>query len=483
MFIFSPKYNKILCLIPYNLYIYGKERLSSSYLQVHNKYTYYMAIFVEIAVIIVLILLNGFLAMAEFAIVSSKKSRIMQYKKRESKGVRAALALSDDPNSFLSAIQIGITLIGILAGAYGGASLAATLSPWLAEMVPALASVSGTLSLLLIVAVITYFTIILGELVPKRLGMIAPERIAIAVSYPILIFATITRPITRIISASTNFVLSLLRVKEDRDSTVTEEEISYLMEEGVSAGIFEKSEKQMIDKVFDFTDRTIGSIMQPRPDIVALHIDDSIEEIISRIETSPHSRYPVYQGDLDTIIGVLEVRDLISSTSITKELIREKLRKPLFVPSTISSSTLLEMFKESRASMAFIVEEYGSVWGLITIHDLTEEIFGAMPHENETDPDIVARDENSWLISAALPLHELKEALDIQLDEDTEHKQYHTVSGFILATLGSVPKTGDSIDMPQYHIEIVDMDGHRIDKIIVTRHEPVSEEEEAGLPF
>jgi len=370
---------------------------------------------------------------------------------------------------FLSAIQIGITLIGILAGAYGGAALSAALSPWLAETIPALAPVSGTISLLLIVAIITYFTLILGELVPKRLGMIAPEKIAITVSYPVLIFATITRPITKIISASTNFVLSVLRVKEKNDSIVTEEEISYLMEEGVSAGFFEKCEKQMIDKVFDFTDRSIGSIMQPRPDIIGINFAESIEEIIERIEKTPHSRYPVYQTDLDTIIGIIEVRDLISSKQITKDVIEEKMRKPLFVPNTITSRALLEIFRQSRASMALVVEEYGSICGLVTIHDLTEEIFGTMPDESETDPDIVARDSDSWLISATLPLHELKETLDIQLDKDTEHKQYYTVSGFILATLGNIPKTGDTLETSHYHIEIVDMDGHRIDKIILTK--------------
>ena len=428
-----------------------------------------MALFAEIAVIILLIFANGFLAMAEFAIVSSKRSRIMQHTKSNSKGAQAALALSDDPNSFLSAIQIGITLIGILAGAYGGASLAATLSPWLAATIPALAPMSGTISLLLIVVIITYFTLILGELVPKRLGMIAPESIAIAVSYPILVFATITRPLTKIISVSTNFVLSVLRVKEKSDSVVTEEEILYLMEEGVSAGFFEKSEKQMVDKVFCFTDRSIGSIMQPHPDIIGLNFGESIEEIIERIEKTPHSRYPVYQTDLDTIIGVIEVRDLISSKEITKDLIQKTMKKPLFVPNTITSRALLEMFRQSRASMALVVEEYGSICGLITIHDLTEEIFGTMPDESETDPDIVARNSDSWLISATLPLHELKETLDIQLDPDTEHKQYYTVSGFILATLGNIPKTGDIIEIPHYHIEIVDMDGHRIDKIILTK--------------
>lgn len=435
-----------------------------------------MALLVEIAVIILLIFVNGFLAMGEFAIVSSKKSRIIQHKKSDSRGVQAALALCDDPNSFLSAIQIGITLIGILAGAYGGASIAAALSPWLAEVFPPIKPVSGTLSLLLIVAIITYFTLVLGELVPKRLGMIAPERIAIAVSYPILLFAKITRPITETISVSTDFVLSLLRVNERNDNAITEEEISYLMEEGVSAGIFEKSEKQMVDKVFNFTDRTIGSIMQPRPDIVGLNLDDSIDEIIKRIEEIPHSRYPVYQTDLDTIIGILEARDLISSTKITKELLKEKIRKPLFVPNTITSRALLEVFKQKRTSMALIVEEYGSICGMITVHDLTEEIFGAIPKDNETDPDIVARNGNSWLISATLPLHELNEALDIQLDQDTEHKEYHTVSGFILATLGNLPKTGDILVTPKYHIEIVDMDDHRIDKIILTRREDLAGE-------
>ena len=436
-----------------------------------------MAIFVEIAVIILLILINGFLAMAEFAIVSSKKSRIIQHKKKDSRGAQAALALCDDPNSFLSAIQIGITLIGILAGAYGGASIAATLSPWLSEIFPPLEPVSGTLSLLLIVAIITYFTLILGELVPKRLGMIAPERIAISVSYPILIFAKVTRPITKIISLSTDFVLSLLRANEGHDSTITEEEISYLIEEGVSAGIFEKSEKQMIDKVFDFTDRTIASIMQPRPDIVGLDLDDPIDEIIERIEETSYSRYPVYQTDLDTTIGILEVRDLISSTRITKELLKEKIRKPLFVPSTITSRALLETFKQERTSMALIIEEYGSICGLITVHDLTEEIFGTIPKNNKVDPDIVARDANSWLISAALPLHELDEALDIQLEQSTEHKEYYTISGFILATLGALPKTGDILEIPRYRIEIVDMDDHRIDKIILTRHENPTDEE------
>jgi len=435
-----------------------------------------MALFVEIAVIIFLIFLNGFLAMAEFAIVSSKKSRIIQHNKKGSRGVQAALALCDDPNSFLSAIQIGITLIGILAGAYGGASIAATLSPWLSDMFPPLEAVSGTLSLLLIVAIITYFTLILGELVPKRLGMIAPERIAIAVSYPILIFAKATHPITKIISASTDFMLSLLHAHEKNDSAITEEEISYLMEEGVSAGVFEKSEKQMIDKVFDFTDRTICSIMQPRPDIVGLDLDDPIDEIITRIEETPYSRYPVYQTDLDATIGILEVRDLISSTTITKEVLKEKLRKPLFVPNTITSRALLEAFKQNRTSMALIIEEYGSIYGLITVHDLIEEIFGTIPKDNEVDPDIVARNAHSWLISATLPLHELTEMLGIQLEQETEHKEYYTVSGFILATLGDLPKTGDVLETPKYRIEIVDMDGHRIDKIILTRHEHLTDE-------
>jgi putative hemolysin len=442
-----------------------------------------MALLFEITIIIILIFANGFLAMAEFALVSSKKSRIMQHTKSDSKGAKAALELSEDPNSFLSAIQIGITLIGILAGAYGGVSVAAALAPVIITLFPRIEPISGTVSLLIIVVVITYFTLILGELVPKRLGMIAPESIAISVAYPIKLFSIITRPITKVIATSTDFVLATLQVNNNTDTSVTEEEISFLMEEGVSAGVFEKSEKQMVAKVFDFTDRPIRSIMQPRPDILALDLDSSIGEIIERINTTPHSRYPVYRTSLDTVIGIIEVRDLISQSPITREIFEKNLKKPLFVPNTLTSRTLLENFRQERASMALVVEEYGSICGLVTIHDLTEEIFGSMPDEDETDPDVVSRGQDSWIISATLPLHELKETLDIQLDQNQEQKHYHTISGFILATLENVPKTGDIIQTPKYTIEIVDMDGRRIDKIILTRRaDATAEEKESTKP-
>ncbi len=428
-----------------------------------------MSVIFELFIILVLIMLNGFLSMAEFALVSSRKVRLEQMAEEDKTGAKKVLELINDPNNFLSAIQIGITLIGILAGAFGGVSLSKDLEPYIA-LIPNLSQYADLISLLIIVLIITFVTIVVGELVPKRIGLTEPEKTAIKCVSPIYYLVKITGPVIFLTSGATNIILKILGSEKNPEETVTEEEISVLLEEGTRAGVFNETEQEIVESVFRFADRDVASIMVPRPDFIALDLDDSFEKIKEIIASTGHTRYPVFKHDIDQISGVVSVRDLFVKYLVDKNPILTDIIKPvLMVPESLSTIRLLEMFKGAASPLAIVVDEYGSVLGIVTLHDLIEGIVGDMDSVDmdSCEPDVVEREDGSWYVDGTYSIIDLKELLG--LSEITGEEEYHfrTVAGFVMAVLDKIPVTGDYIFFGGYKFEVADMDGHRIDKLLI----------------
>ena len=423
----------------------------------------------EIAILFALILLNGLFAISEMALVASRKARLQKLIDEGDRGAIAAAKLSEDPTRFLSTIQIGITSIGVLNGIVGEAALAHPLSEWLTRLgLPQ--HYAGYAATGLVVMLITYFSIVLGELVPKRIGQSHPEAIARLVAQPIGWLATATKPFVRLLSISTNAVLRLFGVAARPGFSVTEEEIHAVLAEGTSAGVIEKHEHTMVRNVFRLDDRQIGSLMVPRGDVVLLDADAPFEESLTRIEESDHARFPVVRGGLETILGVVNARKLLSraargsNTDLTQDL-----QAPLYVPETLTGMELLDNFRASGTQMAFIIDEYGEVQGIVTLQDLIEAITGEFQPRDPETAWAFQREDGSWLIDGLIPLHELKDRLDLDAVPDEERGRYHTLGGMLMFLTGRLPRTGDSVDWEGWRFEIVDMDGKKIDKVLVQR--------------
>ncbi len=422
-----------------------------------------MSIANEIALIFILILLNAVLSMSEAALVASRKARLQQQASDGNKSSALALKLIEDPNIFLSAIQIGITLIGVLNGAVGGA----TISEWLAatlQNVPYIGEFSEEIALGIAVVVITILTIWLGELVPKRLGLTSPERIAQAVAGPTLFLSKIFAPLIKLMSGATNFVLKVIGVNPSSEPPVTEEEIHLLISQGKQAGVFQEAEQEMVEGVFSLGDSRVYSLMTPRTEIVWLDISDTIEEIRAKIADCPFSRFPVRQDTLDTILGIVKSRDLLIESLSNKEFDLKSLLKPaFFIPETMFASRALELFKEKNTELLLVVDEFGGLQGLLTINDILEEIVGAMEFE---EPQATQRQDGSWLLDGMLEVDEFKELFNFNaLPHEDE---YETLSGFTMTLLGRVPQPADNFEWNGYRFEVMDMDGRRVDKLLVT---------------
>jgi putative hemolysin len=425
----------------------------------------------EIIIIAGLILLNGLFSMAEFALVSARRSRLQQMAEKGNKGSELALTLSENPNTFLGTIQIGITLIGILAGAYGGAALAVTLGNYIHHL-PYVGEYSSTLSLVIVVLVITYFTLVFGELVPKRFGLAYPERIASYSAHPINLISRIIGPINRLCSRSTDAVLWLFGSHTAQDSAVTEEDITSLLEEGTQAGVFNTAEQELVQSIFRFGDLEVTALMVPRPDVVYLDLEDTLEENRAKILNSGHTRYPVCRGGLDSILGVLSIRDLWSQTvQGDASDLTALTQDALIIPEHINALRLLELFRTATTPVAIIMDEYGSVAGIITLHDLLEAIVGDLSTVDRQDeePSIIEREDGSWLIDGMLSADELREHLDIETLPGESEGFYRTAAGLVMAELGKIPISGDYFSLAGYRFEVVDMDNRRIDKILVTK--------------
>lgn len=430
-----------------------------------------MSVLLEIILICILIILNGFFSMAEFALVSSRRVRLSQLVDKGIRGADRALALSEDPNTFLSTIQIGITLIGILAGAFGGAAIAGKLAPVFSE-IPYLGEYSDIVSLLMVVLVITFFTLVFGELVPKRVGLAYPESIASHVARPIQVIATIVAPLNQLASKSTDAVLWFLGSYKPSDQPVTEEDITTLLEEGTQAGVFDEAEQELVESVFRFGDREVISLMVPRPDVIFLDLEDSFEDNRAKILSTGHTRYPVCRGGLDSVLGVISVRDLYAQiVSGNQPDLTCLLQETLVIPEHITAIKLLELFRTATTPLAVIMDEYGTVAGIITLHDLMEAIVGDLSTVDQPDeePAIIQREDGSWFIDGKLPVEELRTLLDLNILPGEEEGYFRTAAGFIMSELGRVPATGDLIIFNNFRFEVADMDDRRIDKILVSR--------------
>lgn len=419
----------------------------------------------EIAIILLLILLNGVFAMSEIAIVSARRLRLQQMVERGSKGAKVALELLGAPNRFLSTVQVGITLVGVFAGAFGGAALAADLAVPLAEL-PVVGRYANTISLFLVVGVITYLSVVVGELVPKRIALHSAERISALVSRPMRFLSVVATPVVRLLSVSTDAVVRLMGIEGARDDDVTEEEIRILVEQGAQAGIIEEAERDMVESVFRLGDRPLEAMMTPRTEIAWLDTNAPQEENRRIAQESSHSRFPVCDGDLDHVVGIVLAQDLLAGCLAGNPFDLSVMKEPLFVPETMRALHALERFKESGMSMALLVDEYGGIEGLVTLIDILEAIVGDIPTPEEmAAPPIVQREDGTWLVDGLLTLDEFREEFDVP--NFPGEGRYQTIGGFVVFMLGELPQTGDTVEWEAYRFEIVDLDGHRVDKVLV----------------
>jgi putative hemolysin len=417
----------------------------------------------EILIILVLLIFNGILAMSEAALISSRKVRLQQRANEGDAKAAAALKLLSTPNLFLSTVQIGITLVGVLSGAVGGASIVDFLTPIIAR-VTALEPYSGTISFAFVVVIITYASLILGELVPKRLALQNPENIASLVSQPMVVISKLFSPIVRILSISTDSVLRLLGIRATTDPPVTEEEIHVLLDQGTQAGVFEEAEQDMVAGVFSLNDRRVYSLMTPRTEILWLDVRDTIEEISKKISESHFSRFPVCQGSLDNVLGIVKARELLTRSLAGQPIhLKECLSPALFIPETTFASRALEVFKESNKELVLVIDEFGGVTGLLTINDVIEEIVGDI---QTGEPQATQRQDGSWLLDGMLDIDEFKEIF--HLGALPNEDDYETLAGFVLASLGKIPHAADQFEWEGLRFEVVDMDARRVDKVLVT---------------
>ena len=440
----------------------------------------------EIAILFALIFLNGLFAMSEIALVTARKVRLQKLIDEGDSGAAAAVKLGEDPTRFLSTIQIGITSIGVLNGIVGEAALAAPLASWLERLGVPL-PYGGYAATGLVVVLITYFSIVVGELVPKRIGQSYPETFARLVARPINFLALATKPFVLLLSTSTRTLLRLLGVKETSGSPVTEEEIHAMLVEGTTAGVIESHEHTMVRNVFRLDDRQIGSLMVPRADVVCLDVLESFEENLRRIDESEHARFPVVRGGMDNILGVINARQWLSRTLRDKArggLADQPLQTALYVPETITGMELLDNFRLSDVHMAFVIDEYGEVQGIVTLQDLIEAITGEFQPRDPETSWALQREDGSWLLDGHIPVPELKDRLNLDSVPEEERGRYHTLSGMIMLLTGRLPKVTDTVQWEDWKLEVVDMDGKTIDKILATRLTPEekaeSDENSAG---
>ncbi|MDZ4736441.1 MAG: hemolysin family protein [Rhodospirillaceae bacterium] len=423
-------------------------------------------LYLEILILLVLIVLNGMLAMSELAVVSSRRARLERMASGGDRGARIALQLIADPGRFLSSVQIGITLVGILAGAFGGATIAARIGRWL-DTIPFIAPRGEEVGFALTVIAVTYVTLIVGELVPKRVALAKPERIAARVARPMKILAQAAGPAVWLLKVSTENVLALLGLKGVHRQPITEEELKSMIAEGTRAGVFVPEEQAMIEGVLRLTDRQVRAVMTPRTDLFWLDINDTPEAIAAKLRQTKHSRLLVCEGTVDHPIGVVHMKDLVpASLGGEKVDLRSVMMSPLIVPESMPVLRLLDRFRREGIHMAIAVDEYGMTEGILTPTDILEAIAGDLPERGEVvEPMIVGRDDGSWLVDGMMPLDEFEDKTGLR-DLEAEGT-FHTVGGFVLHRLGRLPREGESFVYRGTRFEVLDLDGRRIDKLAV----------------
>ncbi|WP_313953434.1 hemolysin family protein [Accumulibacter sp.] len=431
----------------------------------------------DIALLLLLVLLNGVLAMAEIAVVSSRQSRLQKLADDGNLGARSALALSKEPSTFLSTIQVGITTIGILSGAIGEAALAVPLAEWLSGFSP-LAPYARAIALTVVVGGVTYFAVVVGELVPKRLGLLAPERVAALIAPPMGLLSGLARPLVWLLSSSSSLLLRLIGARPTQASSVTDEEIKLLMDQGARAGVFHASEQDIVSNVLRLDEQRISAIMTHRKDIYLLDLNDSEAEIRNCLAESPHKRIVVCREGLKHIVGVLRTGELLKGALFGEPLSIEPFVRPaLYVPASVTTTQLLETFRRARQQCALMVDEYGELQGLVTLTDVLTSIVGDLPaYDTPEEIDIVVREDGSWLVDGGVTLERLRAILRIASElPGEEENAFHTLGGLIMYVLGHIPAPTDHFELAGLRFEVVDMDRNRVDKVLIARVIPQPE--------
>lgn len=427
------------------------------------------SISVEILLILLLIIANGIFSGSEIAVVSARKVRLEQLADRGKRKARVALKLANAPNDFLSTVQIGITLIGILSGAVGGATLAQRLKP-VFDGIPALQPYSEGISVAIVVTIITYLSLVIGELVPKRIALNDPEQIACTVAQPMRFLSRLTAPIVYILGVSTDALLKLLGIRASDEPDITEEEIRVLIRQGAESGMFEEAEQAMVERVFRLGDRPIKAIMTPRTEIDWLDTESSLEKNLQQVMGSNHSRFPVGQGSLDNCIGVVRGSSLLTAQLSGQSVnLEAMIQAPVYVTESARALNVIEQFKQTGVHIALVTDEYGGIDGLVTLNDLMEAIVGDLPSlEDQDDPLIVQREDGSWLVDGSLDINDLKDLVEKKSLPDETTGSFHTLGGFVMHFLEHIPRSGEHFEWGGLRFEVVDMDGIRVDKILVT---------------
>jgi putative hemolysin len=431
----------------------------------------------DIFILLALILINGLFVMSEIALVSARKSRLENMASRGDSQSRVALDLANNPDLFLSAAQIGITLISILTGVYSGERFSKYLVEYVVK-IDAVKEYAGTISTTIIVVIVTFLSIIFGELIPKRIGLQKSERIARLVAQPMILFATFTHPIVWLLNKTSNLFFTLFNLKGVKDESVTEDEIKAIINEGTTQGTIDEAEQEIIERVFHLGDRNITSLMTHRSDITWFDVNDNEDAIRDKIDREPHSVYPICDGDIDNIKGIVSIKDLYVSSDDTP--FKDIMKPALFVPENNSAYQVLEKFKELRAHCCFVVDEYGSMLGLITLNDILEAIVGDIPEPDMPDYEIFEREDGSFLVDAQIPFYDFLTRFEkTEWMNEGEH-DFDTLAGFILHELEHIPRTGEKLDWRIFDFEIIDMDAQRIDKVMVTIKPEKDGKEEAA---
>ena len=432
-----------------------------------------MPIYLNILLIFVLFFFNAVFAMYEIAMVAARKTRLRQRVENGSRGAADALFLLKDPNQpYLSTVQIMITLIDTLAGGIGGAMLARPLAEQL-RRIAWLEPNADIIALISVVTVITYFSIVMGELIPKRLAVSKPENVVTTLSPIIRVMTKILRPVINLLSTSTNIGLKLLRINTDMGPAITEAEIKSYIEQGRDIGVIEEAEKEMVSGIFRLGDRRVEALMTPRMEMAWIDINAPLPEIWDQILHTPHSRIPVADGDLDEVLGYIQIRDILGHTPDNQDFnLAEFVKEPIYLPENMAALRALDNFQTSGVHLAIVVDEFGGITGMVTDYDILEAIVGEIPEDQE-DMDLLAvqRDDGSWLFDGLIVIDQLKEILEISEMPGEERSAYQTLSGFVMSQLGRIPKTGAKFNFGDYTFEVVDMDGRRVDRVLVSRIE------------
>jgi putative hemolysin len=423
---------------------------------------------IELIFIPLLILANGVFAMSEMAIVSARKVRLRQRAKDGDKRARAALELARTPGRFLSTVQVGISLVAVLTGTLGGAAIAGELAARLDD-ISFLAPYSETISVTIVVLAITYFSLVIGELLPKQLALSNPERIASLVAPPMTLLAKVASPIVYLLNASTKFLMRILRVRPSSDPPVTEDEVRVMIAQGTQIGIFEPIEEEMVGHVFRLSDQRASTLITPRTEITWFDLGDSPKDLRQKLTDSGYSRFPVGRGSLDEVLGLVQARDLLAQSLGGESIdLQAVLRPALCVPESIPVFEVLDRFKQTQSQVAMVIDEYGILQGLVTLDDILEAIVGDIPDPGEIlDLEIVEREDGSWLLDGMVPITEFIELFQAKVPPDRREWNCQTLGGFVMMILGHIPSVGERFEWGKLHFEVVDMDGLRVDKVIV----------------